>query len=88
MLGALAAFAARSVRIWERLTRMSKQVITETVTEKEGGVRLDRWVKRRMPMTQGQVEKLLRTGQIRVDGARAKVQHATGNRNGGTSTAL
>ena len=51
---------------------MSKQVITETVTEKEGGVRLDRWVKRRMPMTQGQVEKLLRTGQIRVDGARAK----------------
>ncbi len=51
---------------------MSKQVITETVTEKEGGVRLDRWIKRRMPMTQGQVEKLLRTGQIRVDGARAK----------------
>lgn len=51
---------------------MSRQVITETVTEKEGGVRLDRWVKRRMPMTQGELEKLLRTGQIRVDGARAK----------------
>lgn len=51
---------------------MSRQVITETVSEKEGGVRLDRWVKRRMPMTQGQLEKLLRTGQIRVDGARAK----------------
>nr|WP_070961306.1 RluA family pseudouridine synthase [Hyphomonas sp. Mor2] len=51
---------------------MSRQVITETVSEKEGGVRLDRWVKRRMPMTQGELEKLLRTGQIRVDGARAK----------------
>ncbi len=51
---------------------MSRQVVTETVTAKEGGVRLDRWVKRRMPMTQGQLEKLLRTGQIRVDGARAK----------------
>ena len=51
---------------------MSRQVITETVSEKEGGVRLDRWVKRRMPMTQGELAKLLRTGQIRVDGARAK----------------
>lgn len=51
---------------------MSRQVITETVSDKEGGVRLDRWVKRRMPMTQGELEKLLRTGQIRVDGARAK----------------
>lgn len=51
---------------------MSGQVITETVSEKEAGVRLDRWVKRRMPMTQGELEKLLRTGQIRVDGARAK----------------
>ncbi len=51
---------------------MSRQVITETVSAKEGGVRLDRWVKRRMPMTQGELEKLLRTGQIRVDGARAK----------------
>ncbi|MEM7460652.1 MAG: RluA family pseudouridine synthase, partial [Pseudomonadota bacterium] len=45
---------------------MSRQVITETVSEKEGGVRLDRWVKRRMPMTQGELEKLLRKGQIRV----------------------
>lgn len=51
---------------------MNKQVITETVSDKEGGVRLDRWVKRRMPMTQGELEKLLRTGQIRVDGSRAK----------------
>ncbi len=51
---------------------MSGQVITETVTVKEEGVRLDRWIKRRMRLTQGQIEKMLRTGQIRVDGSRAK----------------
>lgn len=51
---------------------MSAQVVTETVSAKEANVRLDRWIKRRMPMTQGEVEKLLRTGKIRVDGARAK----------------
>jgi len=43
------------------------------VTEEEDGVRLDRWFKRRFPMlTHGRLEKLLRTGQVRVDGARAK----------------
>ena len=51
---------------------MSGQVVTETVTSKEEGTRLDRWVKRRVQLSQGQVEKMLRTGQIRVDGARAK----------------
>ena len=51
---------------------MSGQIITETVTDKEEGTRLDRWIKRRVPVTQGQVEKWLRTGQIRVDGGRAK----------------
>ncbi|MBL8643726.1 MAG: RluA family pseudouridine synthase, partial [Rhodospirillaceae bacterium] len=36
-------------------------------------MRLDRWFKRRYPaLTHGRLEKLLRTGQIRVDGARAK----------------
>jgi 23S rRNA pseudouridine955/2504/2580 synthase len=39
----------------------------------EDGVRLDRWFKRHFPMlTHGRLEKLLRTGQVRVDGARAK----------------
>ncbi|MCC6914920.1 MAG: RluA family pseudouridine synthase [Rhodospirillaceae bacterium] len=39
----------------------------------EGDTRLDRWLKRRFPeLTQGRIEKLLRTGQIRVDGARVK----------------
>ncbi|MEL7451945.1 MAG: RluA family pseudouridine synthase [Pseudomonadota bacterium] len=49
-----------------------KSVKTETVTHEEAGARLDRWIKRRMQVTQGEVEKLLRTGQIRVDGGRAK----------------
>lgn len=51
---------------------MSDQVILETVSDKEAGVRLDKWIKRRLQLTQGQIEKLLRKGQIRVDGARAK----------------
>ncbi len=51
---------------------MNQQVINETVSPKEEGVRLDRWVKRRLQVTQGQLEKLLRSGQIRVDGSRAK----------------
>ena len=39
----------------------------------EAGVRLDRWFKRHYPqVTHGQLEKLLRTGQIRLDGKRAK----------------
>jgi 23S rRNA pseudouridine955/2504/2580 synthase len=51
---------------------MSSQIITETVSDKEAGARLDRWIKRRVQLTQGQIEKMLRTGQIRVNGARAK----------------
>jgi 23S rRNA pseudouridine955/2504/2580 synthase len=48
-------------------------VQTLTVTEDEGEQRLDRWMKRRFPhVTQGGVEKLCRTGQIRVDSGRAK----------------
>ncbi|MGP3697895.1 RluA family pseudouridine synthase [Rhodobacter sp. NSM] len=43
------------------------------VTADEGEQRLDRWFKRRFPqVTQGAVEKMCRTGQVRVDGARAK----------------
>jgi len=48
------------------------EATTETVTYEEANTRLDRWVKRRMMLSQGEVEKLLRKGQIRVDGARAK----------------
>lgn len=39
----------------------------------EGDQRLDRWLKKRFPqLTQGNVEKMCRTGQIRVDGGRVK----------------
>lgn len=44
-----------------------------TVSVDEGESRLDRWLKKRFAqITQGQIEKLCRTGQIRVDGGRAK----------------
>ena len=44
-----------------------------TVADDEGEQRLDRWLKRRFPdLPHGQVQKLLRTGQIRVDGRRAE----------------
>ncbi|MSO97685.1 MAG: RluA family pseudouridine synthase [Rhodospirillaceae bacterium] len=47
-----------------------------TVGKDEADQRLDRWFKRRFPtLTHGRLEKLLRTGQIRVDGARAKANH-------------
>ncbi|ACT59735.1 RluA family pseudouridine synthase [Hirschia baltica] len=49
------------------------QVLQIPVGDTEGDVRLDRWLKRRFPgLTQGQVEKLLRKGEVRVDGSRAK----------------
>jgi 23S rRNA pseudouridine955/2504/2580 synthase len=50
-----------------------RQVLTITVAEDEAGVRLDRWFRRRWPhLNQGQIQKLIRSGQVRVDGARAK----------------
>ena len=43
------------------------------VTEGDADARLDRWFKRHYPhLKHGRLEKLLRTGQVRVDGARAK----------------
>ena len=46
---------------------------TATVQSSEGTLRLDRWFKRHYPgLGHGQLEKLLRTGRIRVDGKRAK----------------
>lgn len=50
-----------------------RTVETVAVSEDDGAPRIDRWLRRRYPhLTQGQVEKLLRTGQVRVDGARVK----------------
>lgn len=43
------------------------------VTEDEAEIRLDRWFRRHFPsLTQGALQKLCRSGQIRVDGRRAE----------------
>ncbi len=43
------------------------------VTEADDGVRVDRWFRRHYPaLKHGRLEKLLRKGQIRVDGARVR----------------
>jgi 23S rRNA pseudouridine955/2504/2580 synthase len=48
-------------------------VQTVAVKEDEAELRLDRWFHRRFPqISHGRLEKLLRTGQLRVDGKRAK----------------
>jgi 23S rRNA pseudouridine955/2504/2580 synthase len=48
-------------------------VQTLTVSSEEADIRLDRWFKRHFPqLNHGRLEKLLRTGQVRVDGGRAK----------------
>ena len=50
-----------------------REVKTLYVAEGEAGSRLDRWFKRRWPhLNHIQIQKLARSGQIRVDGARAK----------------
>ncbi|HTK35149.1 MAG TPA: RluA family pseudouridine synthase [Caulobacteraceae bacterium] len=50
-----------------------REVRTLIVGAAEEGVRLDRWFKRRWPhLNHVQIQKLARSGQIRVDGARAK----------------
>lgn len=47
-------------------------ITTLKVPQAEDDTRLDRWLKRRFPaLTQGALQKMLRTGQIRVDGKRA-----------------
>jgi 23S rRNA pseudouridine955/2504/2580 synthase len=47
-------------------------VQTVIVDTEEGDQRLDRWFRRRFPqLTHGRLEKMLRKGEVRVDGARA-----------------
>ena len=53
--------------------RVLSKVRIATVAADEAGLRLDRWVRRHFPaVSHGRVEKLLRTGQLRVDGKRVK----------------
>jgi 23S rRNA pseudouridine955/2504/2580 synthase len=48
-------------------------VETYKVTEDEDGMRLDRWFKRRLPgLSLSHLNKIVRTGEVRVDGARVK----------------
>jgi 23S rRNA pseudouridine955/2504/2580 synthase len=48
-------------------------IATRTVSDDEADIRLDRWFRRHFPgLTQGAIQKLCRTGQIRVDGHRAE----------------
>ncbi len=43
------------------------------VSGDDSGMRLDRWMRARFPdLTQGRLQKLLRTGQVRIDGKRVK----------------
>ncbi|HEB79390.1 MAG TPA: RluA family pseudouridine synthase [Rhodospirillales bacterium] len=48
-------------------------VRTEEIAAEDAGLRLDRWFKRRFPeLSHARLQKLLRTGQVRVDGKRIK----------------
>mgnify|MGYP000547718258 FL=1 len=52
---------------------MSKDVKTLYITDGEDGIRVDRFFKRRWPhINHVQLNKLLRSGQVRVDGGRVK----------------
>ena len=52
---------------------MTGEVRILDVEADEAGARLDRWFRRRVPgLNQARLQKLLRTGQVRVDGARAR----------------
>lgn len=54
------------------MSQAVSQVQTRTVGEDDGESRLDRWFKRHFPdLGHGRLEKLLRTGQVRVNGKRA-----------------
>jgi 23S rRNA pseudouridine955/2504/2580 synthase len=54
----------------ERAEPVAEPVI---VAENEAGMRLDRWFKLRYPhVAHAQLEKMLRTGQVRINGRRAK----------------
>ena len=56
------------------MTAVTKPGVQQiTVEPQESESRLDRWFKRRFPeINHARLEKLLRTGQVRVDGGRAK----------------
>ncbi len=55
------------------LLRNAMPVTLRTIAPAEADIRLDRWFHRHFPnLTQGALQKMLRTGQIRLDGARVE----------------
>lgn len=57
----------------EKAPVQKSPVQNRDVTADEADLRLDRWFRRHYPgLTHGKLEKLLRTGQVRVDGKRVK----------------
>lgn len=63
----------------ERIERSSGPPATGVqsveVDDADGDIRLDRWFKRHFPgLAHGRLEKLLRTGQVRLDGKRASAR--------------
>lgn len=54
------------------VSTQTHKIPVKQVTEDEAGIRLDRWFKRYYPaLTHGQLQKILRRGEVRVDGKRA-----------------
>lgn len=52
---------------------MSNEIQHFTVAEDDDGQRLDRWLKKKLPKTPyALLQKMVRTGQVRIDGKRAK----------------
>ena len=75
----------KRLEYWDKLRQRAAGSSTmtgtvETVTvdsRRTASLRLDRWFKRHYPgLGHGRLEKLLRTGQIRVDGKRARVRRS------------
>lgn len=51
-------------------------VSQQTVKHDEDGMRIDRWFRSRYPaLTQGRLQKMLRKGEVRLDGGRVKADH-------------
>ncbi|HKX07981.1 MAG TPA: RluA family pseudouridine synthase [Stellaceae bacterium] len=60
-------------RIEPARPRSGDGVRSVAVAAADGDIRLDRWFKRHFPtLTHGRLQKLLRTGQVRLDGKRAQ----------------
>jgi len=54
---------------------MNHEITHLKVEEDDDGQRMDRWLKKKLPKTPyALIQKMLRTGQVRVNGKRAKAE--------------